>query len=50
VDKLMVFTAPTVSGAGPVAFGALPESHALQCVSVERVGDDVLLTGYLREP
>ncbi len=50
VDKLMVFTAPTVSGAGPVAFGPLPEPQALRHVSVERVGDDVLLTGYLREP
>lgn len=50
VDKLMVFTAPTVSGAGPVAFGALQEPLALRHVSVERIGDDVLLTGYLREP
>jgi diaminohydroxyphosphoribosylaminopyrimidine deaminase/5-amino-6-(5-phosphoribosylamino)uracil reductase len=50
VDKLMVFTAPTVSGAGPIAFGGLPEPQALRHVSVERVGDDVLLTGYLREP
>ena len=50
VDKLMVFTAPTVSGAGPLAFGPLQESYELRHVSVERVGDDVLLTGYLREP
>jgi diaminohydroxyphosphoribosylaminopyrimidine deaminase/5-amino-6-(5-phosphoribosylamino)uracil reductase len=50
VDKLMVFTAPTVSGAGPVAFGALQDPLALRHVSVERIGDDVLLTGYLREP
>jgi diaminohydroxyphosphoribosylaminopyrimidine deaminase / 5-amino-6-(5-phosphoribosylamino)uracil reductase len=50
VDRLMVFTAPTVSGAGPVAFGRLPEPLALRHVSVERIGDDVLLTGYLREP
>jgi len=50
VDKLMVFTAPTLSGAGPVAFGALQEPLALRHVSVERIGDDVLLTGYLREP
>ena len=50
VDKLMVFTAPTVSGAGPVAFGALQDPLALRHVSVERIGDDVLLTAYLREP
>jgi diaminohydroxyphosphoribosylaminopyrimidine deaminase/5-amino-6-(5-phosphoribosylamino)uracil reductase len=49
VDKLMVFTAPTVSAAGPVAFGALQEPLALRHVSVKRIGDDVLLTGYLRE-
>jgi len=50
VDKLMVFTAPTLSGAGPVAFGALQEPLALRHVSVEQIGDDVLLTAYLREP
>jgi len=50
VDKLMLFTAPTVSGAGPVAFGSLPEPQALRHVTVERVGDDLLLTGYLRDP
>ena len=50
VDKLMVFTAPTVSGAGPVAFGTLPQPLALRQGSVERIGDDVLLTAYLREP
>jgi diaminohydroxyphosphoribosylaminopyrimidine deaminase / 5-amino-6-(5-phosphoribosylamino)uracil reductase len=50
VDKLLVFVAPTLSGAGPTAFGALPKPKALRHVSVERVGDDVLLAGYLREP
>jgi diaminohydroxyphosphoribosylaminopyrimidine deaminase/5-amino-6-(5-phosphoribosylamino)uracil reductase len=50
VDKLLVFVAPTLAGAGPVAFGPLPESRPLRHVSVERIGGDVLLTGYLREP
>ena len=50
VDKLMLFTAPTVSGAGPVAFGPLSKPQTLRHVSVQRIGDDVLLTGYLREP
>jgi len=45
-----VFVAPTLSGAGPTAFGVLPEPRAMRHVSVERIGDDVLLTGYLREP
>jgi diaminohydroxyphosphoribosylaminopyrimidine deaminase/5-amino-6-(5-phosphoribosylamino)uracil reductase len=50
VDKLLVFVAPTLSGAGPLAFGSLPEPRALRHVSAERIGGDVLLTGYLREP
>jgi diaminohydroxyphosphoribosylaminopyrimidine deaminase/5-amino-6-(5-phosphoribosylamino)uracil reductase len=50
VDKLLVFVVPTLSGAGPVAFGPLPESRSLEHVSLERIGDDVLLAGYLREP
>jgi diaminohydroxyphosphoribosylaminopyrimidine deaminase / 5-amino-6-(5-phosphoribosylamino)uracil reductase len=50
VDKLLVFVAPTLSGAGPVALGPLPEPQALRHVSVERIGDDLLLAGYLREP
>jgi diaminohydroxyphosphoribosylaminopyrimidine deaminase / 5-amino-6-(5-phosphoribosylamino)uracil reductase len=50
VDKLLVFVAPTVSGEGPHAFDALPEPRALMRVSVEPVGEDVLLTAYLREP
>ena len=50
VDKLMLFTAPTVAGAGPLAFGPLLKPLLLRHVSLERIGDDVLLTGYLREP
>jgi diaminohydroxyphosphoribosylaminopyrimidine deaminase / 5-amino-6-(5-phosphoribosylamino)uracil reductase len=50
VDKLLMFVAPTLSGAGPVALGPLPEPQALRHVSVERIGDDLLLAGYLREP
>jgi diaminohydroxyphosphoribosylaminopyrimidine deaminase/5-amino-6-(5-phosphoribosylamino)uracil reductase len=50
VDKVALFVAPTLSGAGPVAFGPLAEARPLRHVSAERIGDDVLLTGYLREP
>jgi diaminohydroxyphosphoribosylaminopyrimidine deaminase/5-amino-6-(5-phosphoribosylamino)uracil reductase len=50
VDKVALFVAPTLSGAGPVAFGPLAEARTLRHVSAERVGEDVLLTGYLREP
>jgi diaminohydroxyphosphoribosylaminopyrimidine deaminase/5-amino-6-(5-phosphoribosylamino)uracil reductase len=50
VDKLLVFVAPTLAGegAGPVA--ALPEPRTLSRLTSEPVGDDVLLTAYLREP
>ena len=50
VDKLLVFVAPTLAGEGPHAFGALPEPRSLRHVSCEPVGEDLLLTGYLREP
>jgi len=50
VDKLLVFVAPRLAGegAGPVA--ALPEPRELSRLTSEPVGDDVLLTAYLREP
>jgi diaminohydroxyphosphoribosylaminopyrimidine deaminase/5-amino-6-(5-phosphoribosylamino)uracil reductase len=50
VDKLLVFVAPTLAGdgAGPVA--ALPEPLWLRHLSSEAVGDDILLTAYLRDP
>jgi diaminohydroxyphosphoribosylaminopyrimidine deaminase/5-amino-6-(5-phosphoribosylamino)uracil reductase len=50
VDKLLVFVAPTLSGAGRRAFGDLPTPQDARHVSLERVGEDVLLSGYLREP
>jgi diaminohydroxyphosphoribosylaminopyrimidine deaminase/5-amino-6-(5-phosphoribosylamino)uracil reductase len=50
VDKVALFVAPRLSGAGPTAFGPLAEARPLQHVSAEQVGDDVLLTGYLRDP
>jgi diaminohydroxyphosphoribosylaminopyrimidine deaminase / 5-amino-6-(5-phosphoribosylamino)uracil reductase len=50
VDKLMIFVAPTLSGSGPWFLGELAEPLALSHQTAERVGDDVLLTAYLREP
>ena len=50
VDKLLVFLAPRVSGEGPHAFGELPAPRALLHARAEAMGDDVLLSGYLREP
>jgi diaminohydroxyphosphoribosylaminopyrimidine deaminase/5-amino-6-(5-phosphoribosylamino)uracil reductase len=50
VDKLLVFVAPTLAGdgAGPVA--SLPEPLSLLRLTSEHVGEDVLLTAYVREP
>ena len=50
VDRLVLFVAPTIAGAGPRFPGELPEPLRLLHTSTERLGDDVLLSGYLREP
>ncbi len=50
VDKLLVFVAPTLAGAGLRAFGDLPAPLDVRHVSLERLGPDVLVSGYLREP
>ena len=46
VDKVMLFVAPTISGAGP----RLTAHVALMYQSPRVVGDDVLLTAYVHEP
>ena len=46
VDKVMLFVAPTISGAGP----RLTAHVALTHQSPRVVGDDVLLTAYVHEP
>jgi len=50
VDKLMLFVAPVVSGSGPRFIGELSGSVALHGMEARRIGDDVLLQAYLREP
>jgi diaminohydroxyphosphoribosylaminopyrimidine deaminase/5-amino-6-(5-phosphoribosylamino)uracil reductase len=50
VDKVMLFVAPLVSGAGPMWLGETDEPLALTRLSTEAVGDDVLLEAYLNEP
>jgi diaminohydroxyphosphoribosylaminopyrimidine deaminase/5-amino-6-(5-phosphoribosylamino)uracil reductase len=50
VDKLVLFVAPTLSGAGPRFLGDLPEPLTLVHMSAERVGGDALVTAYLRAP
>ncbi len=50
VDKVLVFMAPRLSGAGPGPVAALPEPVELRRLSCEQVGEDVLLMAYVREP
>ena len=50
VDKLLLFVAPRLSGAGPGLLDALAEPLSLVRLSPRQVGDDVLLEAYVREP
>jgi diaminohydroxyphosphoribosylaminopyrimidine deaminase / 5-amino-6-(5-phosphoribosylamino)uracil reductase len=50
VDKLLLFVAPRIAGEGLVFAPALAEPIALIRLTVERVGEDVLLSGYVHEP
>jgi diaminohydroxyphosphoribosylaminopyrimidine deaminase/5-amino-6-(5-phosphoribosylamino)uracil reductase len=50
VDKLLLFVAPTLAGSGPRWAGELGAALPLAGLDAERVGDDLLLTGYIREP
>jgi diaminohydroxyphosphoribosylaminopyrimidine deaminase/5-amino-6-(5-phosphoribosylamino)uracil reductase len=50
VDKLLVFVAPRLAGAGPSWIQALGEPATLARFGAEPVGEDVLLSGYIHEP
>ena len=50
VDKLTLFVAPTLSGRGARFLGELEAPLALLHPTTERLGEDVLLAGYLRVP
>ena len=50
VDKLLVFVAPRLSGAGPGLVAALPEPVRLLRLTCEPVGEDLLLMAYVHEP
>jgi diaminohydroxyphosphoribosylaminopyrimidine deaminase/5-amino-6-(5-phosphoribosylamino)uracil reductase len=50
VDKLLLFVAPTLAGSGPRWVDELGAAVSLMGLEAERVGGDVLLTGYIREP
>ncbi len=50
VDKLLLFVAPVLGGAGPHAFGELDGPLELVHLHAEPSGEDVLLEAYLHEP
>jgi len=50
VDKLLVFIAPKLAGAGEPFLAPLPSARTLSHLRSERVGDDVLLEAYVHEP
>jgi diaminohydroxyphosphoribosylaminopyrimidine deaminase/5-amino-6-(5-phosphoribosylamino)uracil reductase len=50
VDKLLLFVAPTLAGAGPHLLGELTAPLSLTRLSARQVAADVLLEGYLNEP
>jgi diaminohydroxyphosphoribosylaminopyrimidine deaminase / 5-amino-6-(5-phosphoribosylamino)uracil reductase len=50
VDKVLLFVAPKLAGAGEAAFAALPSARTLSRLRAREVGDDVLLEAYVHEP
>jgi diaminohydroxyphosphoribosylaminopyrimidine deaminase/5-amino-6-(5-phosphoribosylamino)uracil reductase len=50
VDKVLVFVAPTLAGAGPSLLATLPSPRTLSRLKATTVGDDVLLEAYVHEP
>jgi len=50
VDKLLLFLAPQLSGAGPTLLASLPDPVSLLRLSVQPMGDDLLVSGYFHEP
>ena len=50
IDKLLVFVAPTLAGAGSRFLGELSGSTPLSHLSARPIGDDVLIEAYLHAP
>ena len=50
VDKLLLFVAPVLAGAGPHVLGEVAAPLELLHLRSEASGEDVLLEAYLREP
>ena len=51
VDRILLFVAPTLAGAGPAALqAALPSPRTLARLRTRQIGADVLLEAYVHEP
>ena len=50
VDKVLLFVAPRIAGSGPSFAPDLPAPVQLRRLTVEHVGGDLLLSGYVHEP
>jgi diaminohydroxyphosphoribosylaminopyrimidine deaminase/5-amino-6-(5-phosphoribosylamino)uracil reductase len=50
VDKVLVFVAPVLAGAGASVLAALPSPRTLLRLASRSVGEDVLLEAYVHEP
>ncbi|MGH3116182.1 MAG: bifunctional diaminohydroxyphosphoribosylaminopyrimidine deaminase/5-amino-6-(5-phosphoribosylamino)uracil reductase RibD [Gaiellales bacterium] len=50
VDKLLVFVAPKLAGAGPTLFEGTVPTRRLTRLQARPVGEDVLLSAYVHEP
>jgi diaminohydroxyphosphoribosylaminopyrimidine deaminase/5-amino-6-(5-phosphoribosylamino)uracil reductase len=50
VDKVLIFVAPKLAGAGPGLVASLPQPVTLTHLTARPVGEDVLLAAYVHEP
>jgi diaminohydroxyphosphoribosylaminopyrimidine deaminase/5-amino-6-(5-phosphoribosylamino)uracil reductase len=50
VDKVLLYLAPVIAGTGTSFAPELPAPLELRRLEAEKVGDDVLLSGYVHEP
>jgi diaminohydroxyphosphoribosylaminopyrimidine deaminase/5-amino-6-(5-phosphoribosylamino)uracil reductase len=50
VDKILFFVAPWIAGSGPSFRPEILAPAAVRRLTVEQVGDDLLLSGYVHEP
>jgi diaminohydroxyphosphoribosylaminopyrimidine deaminase / 5-amino-6-(5-phosphoribosylamino)uracil reductase len=50
IDKLLVFTAPTISGDGPTLFEGGVPTRKLTRLEARTIGNDVVLSAYVHDP